>query len=228
MTRFQRFKAFLAQWGGTWVYNTLCNSLRVQIAGDDTLEELRQRYGAVIYVGWHSQLLVPLWHHRYNDGYAVVSEHGDGELIARMLERIGYTTIRGSTTHGGARALIRMVKIVRGGHDIGITPDGPRGPRYKAKPGAVYLASRCGCPVVAMGFASRWFLQFRSWDRFKLALPCSRAAIGYGEPIHVPSDIKGEAEVEVWRQRVEDSLMAVTRQCEAAVGLPPEEETPGR
>ena len=222
MTRFERLKAFLSEYAGTWLYNAISNSLRLEIAGDEPLEELRQRYGAVIFVGWHSQLLVPLWHHRFTGGWAVVSEHADGELIARVLERIGYTCIRGSTTHGGARALIRMVRTVRAGNDIGITPDGPLGPRYVAQPGAVYLASRSGCPIIAMGFATRWFWQFRSWDKFKLPKPCSPGAITYSAPIHVPAPLP-DGDVEGWRRRMQDALMDVTRRAEAMCGLPPEE-----
>lgn len=227
MTRFERLKALAAEWGGTWFYNVLCHTLRLEIENDEPLEGLRQRHGAIIFVGWHSQLLVPLWHHRYNDGRAVVSEHADGELIARVLERIGYTCIRGSTTHGAARALIRMVKAVREGHDIGVTPDGPLGPRYVAQPGVVFLAAKSGCPIVAMGFASRWFWQFSSWDKFKLPKPCSHGAIVYGQPIHVPEKL-ADADVEGWRQRVQDSLMAATRRAESLCGLPPEPDpSPG-
>lgn len=227
MTRFERLKAFAAEYGGTWLYNAIANSLRLEIENDEELEALRQRFGAVIFVGWHSQLLVPLWHHRFTGGWAVVSEHADGELIARILQRIGYRCIRGSTTHGAARALIRMVKVVRGGHDIGVTPDGPLGPRYVAQPGAVFLAAKSGCPIVAMGFATRWFWQFRSWDRFKLPKPCSPGAIVYGKPIHVPAKL-AEADVEAFRTRMQDSLMAVTRRAEASVGLPPEPDPPAR
>lgn len=225
MTMSQWVKAFLAEWMGTWVVDRLCRSLRLRIVGDERLEELRQRHGAIILCGWHSQLLVPLWYGRFGGFYVIVSEHADGEIIARILQRIGYTCVRGSTTRGGRRALIRLVKLVRDGHDIGVTPDGPRGPRYVAQVGVVYLAQKTGCPVVPIGFATTRFWQFRSWDRFKLPKPWSLGEIRYGEPIHVPSKLS-ESEVEAWRQRLQDGLMAVTRQTEAAVGLPAEDEDP--
>ena len=146
-------------------------------------------------------------------------------MVDRILECVGYTCVRGSSTHGAARALIRMVRTVRAGNDIGITPDGPVGPRYVAQPGAVFLASRSGCPIVAMGFASKWFIQFRSWDKFKLPLPCSAGAITYSEPLHVPAKLEADG-VERWRQRMQDALMAVTRRAETMVGLPPEPDPP--
>jgi len=223
----QHIKVWLGTWLGTWLYNALSSTLRVSVEADERLEQLRQRHGAVIFAGWHSQLLVPLWHHRFTGGYAIVSEHADGEIIARMLEGIGYTCVRGSSTRGGIKALLRLVKVAREGHDIGVTPDGPQGPRYVAQPGVVYLAQKSGCPIVAMGFATSRFWQFRSWDKFKLPKPWSRAAICYGEPIHVPARLS-DGEVELWRQRVEASLMAVTRRCEAAVGLPPEDDAAER
>ena len=124
----ERIKAFLAEWVGSWALGLLCRSLRVRIVGDEILEDLERRHGPICFCSWHALLLVPLYHHRFNDGVVVVSEHADGELIARVLRQWGYGLIRGSTTHGGVRALVQAVRAVRAGHGIGITPDGPLGP----------------------------------------------------------------------------------------------------
>ncbi|MFP4055915.1 MAG: lysophospholipid acyltransferase family protein [Candidatus Brocadiia bacterium] len=216
-----RTKAFLAEWVGTRVYTALCHSLRLSVAGDERLEELRRRHGSACFPSWHSQQLVPLFHHRHTGGVVLVSEHADGELIARVLGRLGYTCVRGSTTHGAARALMRLVKMMREGCDVGITPDGPLGPRYVVQPGVVYLAQKAGAPVVPMGFASSRYWEFRSWDRFRVPKPWSRARLVYGEPIHVPREVSGQ-EVERWRLRVEQGLKEATRRAEEAVGLDPE------
>jgi len=205
----------------------LYRSLRVRVVGDEPLEELRRRHGAICYCAWHAVMIGPLYHHRHTDGYALVSEHEDGELIARVLKRIGYTVARGSTTHGGVRGLMRIVQAVRAGHELGVCPDGPLGPRYVAQPGVVFVAQKSGCPIVPMGFASSRYWEFNSWDRFRLPKPWSRAEIRYGEPIHVPSELT-EDEVEVFRRRVEEGLKEVTRQAEASVGLPPEQLGPDR
>jgi hypothetical protein len=226
----ERVKIFLAQWVGTWLTNTVARSLRVRIVNDEGLEELEKRHGAICFCGWHNKLLVPLHHHRFVKGYALASEHTDGELVGRVLQNWGYTLIRGSTTHGAVRALIQVVRAVRAGHSIGITPDGPRGPRYVVQPGVVLLAQKAQCPLVPLGFASSWYVEFNSWDRFQFPLPCARAEIRYGEPILVPAEV-AEDEIEVWRKRVEDGLMRVTREAEASVGLPPEDarqEAPAR
>ena len=216
-----RIKIFLAQWAGTWLATAIARTLRYDIEGDAQLAELADRHGAIIFCGWHNRLLVPLCHHRHVRGYAVVSEHTDGELIGRVLQNWGYTLLRGSTTHGAARVLIQAIKVMRAGHSLGITPDGPRGPRYVAQPGTVVLAQKSRCPIVPMGFATTWFWRFKSWDRFEFPKPWSRAAIRYGEPIVVPPKLTVE-ELEHWRQRVQDGLMRVTRDAAAAVGLPPE------
>ena len=221
-----RTNTFLAERIGTWLMGAIARSLRVDIVGDDMLEELAAQHGPICFCGWHNRLLVPLYHHRFNEGYVLVSEHTDGELIGRVLQHWGYTLIRGSTTHGAVRALIQAVRVVRSGHSIGITPDGPRGPRYVVQPGLIFLAQKARCPIVPMGFASSRRWRFRSWDRFEVPKPWARAAIRYGEPIFVPAEL-AEEDVELWRRRVEEGLMKVTREAEAALGLPPEEEADG-
>jgi len=221
MARWDRTKALLAEWLGTWLVHRLVRSLRLRVVGDEQLEELRHRHGPLCFCAWHALMLVPVYHHLFNDGYLVVSEHADGELIGRVVGRIGYTLIRGSTTRGGARALIQAIRAVRSGREIGITPDGPRGPRHVVQPGIVLLAQKSGCPIVPMGFASAWYWEFGSWDRFRLPKPWSHAELRYGEPVFVPSELSEEG-VETWRRRVEEALKETTSQAEASLGVPPE------
>lgn len=219
-------RAFAAEWLGTWLVDRLCRSLRFEVAGDAALQAERECHGTVIGCSWHARMIGVLYQHRYQDACAIVSQHRDGELIARVLQRLGWTCVRGSTTRGGMRALAQLIRVVRQGRDIGFTPDGPRGPRYVAQVGAVYVAQKTGCPIIPVGFATRWYWEFNSWDRFRLPKPFSRAALHYGQAIHVPRDLE-EADVETWRQRVEDGIRQVTREAEAAMGLPPEEGCDG-
>jgi len=218
----RRISWFLAEWVGSWLWNVVCRSLRLEVHGDERLEELEKTYGAIAFVSWHFELLPTLYHHRHVGGYAFVSEHADGELIARALRRIGYTPIRGSTTRGGARGLIGLVRAMRQGHSLGLVPDGPRGPRCVAQPGVVVLSQKSGCPIVPMGFASSRFWQFRSWDRFRVPKPFSRAVLCYGGAILVPPRL-GEGEVAAWQGRVGEAITAATRRAEELVGLRPEE-----
>jgi len=221
MARSRRLEWFLAEYVGSWLWNVLCRSLRLEVYGDEHLEETEKRHGAIVFCSWHYEMLPTLYHHRHCGGATFTSEHGDAEMVARAVRRLGYTPVRGSTTHGGIRALLDLVQVLRSGRGLGLTPDGPRGPRCVAQVGVVILSQRSGCPIVPMGFASRWFWQFRSWDRMRIPKPCSMAVICYGEPILVPPRITA-AEAEVWREQAEEAITRVSRRAEELVGLPPE------
>jgi lysophospholipid acyltransferase (LPLAT)-like uncharacterized protein len=142
----------------------------------------------VIFVFWHGQLL-PLVHYHRDEGVVVlVSEHGDGEYITRVIERHGFQTVRGSSTRGGIRGLKALIRAANAGRDLALTPDGPQGPRGEFKPGALMAAQLTGAPVVpvAVGVSSAWYM--KSWDRFVVPRPLARIVIEYGEPVHVPRD----------------------------------------
>jgi lysophospholipid acyltransferase (LPLAT)-like uncharacterized protein len=221
MARSRRLQGFLAEWVGSWLWGFICRSLRLEVYGDEPLEALEKQYGAVAFSSWHYEMLPTLYHHRHCHGCTFTGEHGDAEMVARAVRRIGYEPIRGSTTRGGVRGLIELIRTMRGGVSLGFTPDGPRGPRCIAQPGIVILSQKSGCPVAPMGFASEWYWQFRSWDRMRIPKPWSRAVICYGDAILVPPKIT-EEELEFSRKRVEDEITRVSRQAETLVGLPPE------
>lgn len=221
MARWRRLEWFLAEWVGTWLWGLVCRSLRLEVYGDEHLEDTERKYGAIVFCSWHYEMLPTLYHHRHCGGATFTSEHGDAEMVARAVRHLGYTPVRGSTTRGGIRALMQLIELLRSGRSFGLTPDGPRGPRCVAQIGAVILSQRSGCPIVPMGFASKWFWEFRSWDRMRIPKPWSRAVICYGEPILVPPKLTSQ-EAEEWRKRIEDAITAVSRRAEELVGLPPE------
>jgi lysophospholipid acyltransferase (LPLAT)-like uncharacterized protein len=226
MSHWPRLERFLVRWVGPWAVNTLYRSLRTEVLGGEPLESLRERYGATIYAGWHALFIGEVFPHRFTEGYLLVSEHGDAAMGSLIWGQLGYGFVRGSTTRGAVRALAQCVRLVRSGHDLGVTPDGPRGPRTVAQPGTIYIASKSGCPIVPMGFASSRYWEFHSWDRFRLPKPFARAVVQYGEPLLVPRDLS-EDDVEAWRQRLTDGIRWATREAEKAVGLTPEEEEEG-
>jgi lysophospholipid acyltransferase (LPLAT)-like uncharacterized protein len=156
--------------------------------GQEHYLRYRRQGKPVIFVFWHGQLL-PLVHYHRDEGIVVlVSEHADGEYITQVVARHGFGTVRGSSTRGGTRGLKGLIRAAREGRDLGLTPDGPRGPAGDFKPGALAVAQTTGLPVipVALGASSGW--NFRSWDGFLVPRPFARVAIGYGEPVHVPRD----------------------------------------
>lgn len=168
--------------------------------------------GRFIYAFWHEYLLLPAQFFARTNAHVLISQHADGQLIAEACRHMGIRVVRGSTTRGGAGALLRMLEIAQKSH-LAITPDGPRGPRRRVQPGLVYLAARTGLPVVAAGFACRRPWRMRSWDRFALPRPWSLGTGVTTEPIHVPADVP-RSEFEVYRQKIEQSLLEVTEAAE--------------
>lgn len=173
----------------------------------------------VIFALWHGRLFFPMFCRRSQGIYVLVSEHRDGEIITSSLDSAGFRTVRGSTTRGGSRALVRLIKLLRAGAKIAFTPDGPLGPRWKFQPGAVYLAAKTGLPVVPItGSASR-ALYFGSWDSFQLPLPFSKGVLAIGEPYRVTGGLD-DANIEHHRSELERRLVALAREADRIAGAP--------
>jgi hypothetical protein len=152
-------------------------SLRFETSPDD-LRNYSKRDVPVAFVVWHNRLfLTPEIFRRYRQGrplVAIISASGDGAWLAAFFSFVGMRAARGSSSRLGREAATALVDALRAGYDIGITPDGPRGPCYDLKPGALIVARRTGTPLLLVGgeFSSAWRL--RSWDRFCLPKPFSR------------------------------------------------------
>lgn len=167
---------------------------------------------------WHARLLPLVFTHRQQGAAVLISQHQDGELIARIVERLGYTTARGSSTRGGEEGVREMLRHAEQGRLLAITPDGPRGPAERVKPGLVYLASRTGYVVVPVAASPSRFWPLRSWDRFRFPWPFTRVVVGYGTPIEVPADLDDD-QVEGWRVRIEGALRDLTLDLDRRAGV---------
>jgi lysophospholipid acyltransferase (LPLAT)-like uncharacterized protein len=170
-----------------------------------------------VFAFWHARLMPLVYTHRSRQIAVLVSHHRDGEWIARLIERLGFATARGSSTRGGEEGVREMLTLARRDHLLAITPDGPRGPAERVKPGLVYLASRTGFPVVPVATAANRSWVFRSWDRFRLPHPFARVVVAYGAPLEVPAEL-AEDEIERWRVRVEEAIASLTREVAVAAG----------
>jgi lysophospholipid acyltransferase (LPLAT)-like uncharacterized protein len=166
-----------------------------------------------IYAFWHETMLLPAT--VQTPIRVLISTHADGELIAQTCRRLGYEVVRGSSTRHGQEALLGLCRGGEGKH-VAFTPDGPRGPRRQVKAGLLYLASRTGIPIVpvGVGFSQPW--RARSWDRFALPRPFSRAWFVYGAAVTVPPGLDRE-KLEPYRRQVESDLVAVTDVAERGV-----------
>ncbi len=141
----------------------------------------------VIYAFWHGRMLVPLFTHRRRRISILISQHADGEIISRATRILGYEPVRGSTTRGGARGLLAMLRKANSGRSLAITPDGPRGPRFIFQPGAVKLAQLTGFPILPVGIGVERKIVLSSWDQFFIPYPFTRCVYVFGEPIRVGS-----------------------------------------
>lgn len=165
-----------------------------------------------IYAFWHENMLLLANQYGGLGNRVLISQHADGQLIAEMCGYLGFEPIRGSTTRGGVEAVRRIVREGQAGSLI-ITPDGPRGPRRQVQRGLVYLAAHTGLPIVPVGLACPRPWRMKSWDRFVLPRPFSRAICLTAEPIVVPADADKE-QLEYHRQQVETDLTWLSEAAE--------------
>lgn len=176
--------------------------------------ELRRQGQAIVFSLWHGELFPLLWVHRDEGVSVLISEHRDGEIIARVAERVGFATVRGSTSRGGGRALLGLTRVLKEGRDIAITPDGPRGPAHRYAPGALIAAQRAGAPIVPVAIHIDRALRFDSWDSFAVPWPFARLTVAYGAPTRVEASTVREAVDEA--DRFTELHMAAMRRAAAA------------
>ena len=206
-----------ARYIGPTFLRTLCRSWRFRLLDTDGRRvDARPRAARGIYALWHSQQLALTLGHRDQNIAVIVSRHRDGEIISRMVEGIGFRTIRGSSTRGGSPALREFIRAAAEGHPLAITTDGPQGPARRCKPGAVLASARTGLPIVPVAAAASRVWRVNSWDEFFVPKPGSVVYLSYGEPIPVPADIAREALAD-WQDRVTKAQNAASTVCENAV-----------
>lgn len=189
--------------------------MRYETHGHEAVDALYRAGHHAILAFWHGQQLMMLFGYRGTGTHALISQHGDGEIIARIVARFGHKAVRGSSTRGGAGALRALIKLGRSGQDVAVTPDGPKGPRQVVKLGVIQMAKASGLPIVPMIFACSKKL-FASWDRFMVPYPFSRGLFLYGSPLWVPREADA-AMLETLRAELEAALNQLTDQAEEDV-----------
>ncbi|GDX87260.1 hypothetical protein LBMAG44_11730 [Gemmatimonadota bacterium] len=178
---------------GLLVLRLVALTWRFEAHGDAGWRSLVAAKRGVVLALWHGHLLPLAWFLRGHGMSVLVSEHRDGEIIARILQRLGYSMIRGSSTRGGARALVEMVRALKTGVAVCITPDGPKGPARKFSPGAAVAAQRSGVPIVTMFVTAERAWALNSWDRFMIPMPFAKIVLHFGEPTNVRPGTPGDA-----------------------------------
>lgn len=210
-----------------WVRHALCRvgagyirlvhfTGRWQTIGGHIPKQYWQQNKPFILCFWHGRLMMMPYCWDYDhEIHMMVSYHRDGQFIGRTVKNFGIDTVVGSSSKGGAKALREMVKLLGRGACVGLTPDGPRGPRMRASAGLVTLARLSGVPVIPAAYSLSRGTHLKSWDRFLVGGLFGRGTYIWGDPIEVPRDADAEAQ-EAARQKIEDTLNAITAQADKA------------
>jgi len=183
-----RMKVWLIGWIGYFVISVIGRTMRWQAVGDAHLDAIYKSGNRAIFTFWHGRIFPATYYWRNRGIMVMTSMNRDGEAIAQCIQRFGYGVARGSSSRGGFRALAEMIREIRNGHDAAFTIDGPRGPRYVAKPGPVLLAMKTGAAIFCFHISMKHKIQLRSWDEFQIPLPFTNAIVLKAPPIWVAPD----------------------------------------
>jgi lysophospholipid acyltransferase (LPLAT)-like uncharacterized protein len=213
-SRRKRIEAAAISVAGYRLIAALGATLRWRTEGFEHFDAIRAAGHQPIMAFWHGRILPATYYFRRRGIVVITSENFDGEWIAGIIERFGYGTSRGSSSRGGARALLQLSRDLAAGRPVGFTVEGPRGPARGSQPGAVWLAKASGHPVLPFHCEADRAWTLKSWDRTQIPKPFATVAISVGEPYYVPRDADEQA-IEAARQRLDRSLFALEQRCRA-------------
>lgn len=219
-TAWDRLLFFAAERFGVAGLRTLSATWRCRIGGVASYEAGLRADGRVIAAFWHAFLLAPIGRFRRRGVRILSGLHRDAEIMARVESRLGFHPLRGSSTRGGAEALRGLVEEAANPFPIAMTPDGPKGPRERVKPGTILLAKLTGRPIVPVGFAVDRAWRIASWDRFAIPKPFARIVIAFGDWIRVPADADKEA-LDPWCEALEAAIHRATGEAESLLDRGP-------
>lgn len=181
----------------------LCKSLRINFNNKEVVDRLEANNQNYVVAFWHETMILPWYLHGKKKSAALTSKSKDGDLLAKQLKHWGYNVVRGSSSKGGDVALGIMIDYAKNNYAIAVTPDGPRGPVYKFKAGAVITAKKSGIPLILLGIGFKKKKLLKSWDRFQVPYFFTLANAFYSEPIYIDKNLSY------------DETSAVILNCEA-------------
>lgn len=200
----QRWKAAAVAAAGYPIIAGLGRTVRWRVEGFTHYEDVVRAGRPPILALWHGRIPAATLFWQRRGIVALTSENFDGEWVARLMARFGYAAARGSTSHGGARALVQLRRDLASGRTAAFTLDGPRGPARVAQAGAVWLAGATGNPLLPFHIEADRAWTARSWDRTQIPKPFSTLAIAIGPPVSVVGTT--DAVVEAGRRELEAAL----------------------
>ena len=205
---------------GTPIIHVWFSTCRIQVEGINLQRRFLEGNEKTVAGTWHRCAIFLVWYFRKSRPLVLFSRSRDGELIAGVAQKLGAVPVRGSTSRGGREALREMLKFMAqpGRRHAATVLDGPRGPRFNAKPGMLFLAKHAGVPLVPLMFSAHPALTLRSaWDRTIIPLPFSRVLVSYGQPLQIPGNTRS-AELESLRLKMESTLNRMMVEADARTG----------
>ncbi|NVN98245.1 MAG: lysophospholipid acyltransferase family protein [Geobacteraceae bacterium] len=208
---------FTGSFGAYLIYVFICfiyKTLRVSIVGQDHYRNLVRTEKGVIGIFWHGRMLMMPFLYPGSNISILISAHRDGEIIANVMKLFGFGLVRGSSKKGGSAALREMLRVLKSGGDLGVTPDGPKGPAESVKPGVAETARMSGKYIIPTTFSAKPCIRATSWDRFMIPLPFSKVVLYAGTPLKYE---EGE-DMESFRLRIEESLRQANVEADRHLG----------
>ena len=194
--KLKKIKRDVLRFAGNFVLfhlvNILCKTLKIKFENSEVVNVLEKQNRNFILGFWHCTMILPWYLNRDKNFAGLTSKSKDGDLLAKVLRKWNYTVLRGSSSEGGDIALGLMVDFAKNGQSIAITPDGPTGPPYKLKAGAVVSAKRANLPLILMGVGFRKKRILKSWDKFQVPKFFTRANVIYSDPVFIPEHLNRE------------------------------------
>ena len=170
----------------------LCKTLKFNFINKEAIKKLDDEKKNFVLAFWHGTMIIPWYIHRNKNFVALTSKSKDGDMLANLLKHWNYTVVRGSSSKGGNVALGIMVDYARNKSSIAITPDGPKGPIHKLKPGAVITAKKSNVPLVLMGIGVNKKKILKSWDKFEIPKLFSKVKVVYSDAIYIDNSLSFE------------------------------------
>ena len=195
------------------MFHVIGKTLRYEIEGWENLEYIEQEGKLPIYCFWHDRIFAGTYFFRNKKIIVMNSLSFDGAYMARFVQKLGYGSVRGSSTRGGTGALVEMIRLMRSGFATAFTIDGPRGPRYEAKLGPILLAKKTGEPLLPFLLECKQFWSVSSWDKPQIPKPFTRVKLMIEKPIYVPAE-SSDDELEAIRLQLQSTLNALVQRGE--------------
>jgi len=216
----QKVKVFLASRLGIWILRFIHATLKWEKIGFDNGREQWADSTPIIGAFWHGrQLMIPWCYLEHKSKkcsrkmFVLISHHADGRIISDILTGLRIGTVFGSSSYGGANAMLALHDKIKAGHHVCFTPDGPRGPQYKAKQGVLLLAMLTGCPIFPVTYSAKNYWQLKSWDGMIIPKPFSPAVYILGTPLTFPKELDDTGKLAALKE-IEDALNNITNQAD--------------